>query len=217
MDGELHPSQERFRELLNELAEFQASKQAKYSNGDDPFANYRKSEAWGVPAWVACMVRVEDKVSRLQNLANGVDLGEEGAYDAFRDIAVGALNALILWEEETQYYDGDEELPEHGTNHDDAIAAQTDEEAPERDVNPIKLYSTPSPSRFNPKDAHEAHDEYKRLGRDPEQDGLYPEDDGSIPAPTEEEILVYEQEKERDRLMEQGVSPDEVDRIIHND
>lgn len=174
---DLHPSQERFRELLDELAEFQAGKQQKYSNGEDPFANYRKSEAWGVPAWVACMVRVEDKVSRLQNLANGVDLGEEGAYDAFRDIAVGALNALILWEE--LEYDSDEELPEpvvqalftpeymnqfgvrlrqllryagqHGTNHDDAIAAQTDD---------------------GDDDPHQAHDEYKRLGRDPEQDDI---------------------------------------------
>jgi hypothetical protein len=45
------------------------------------------------------MVRLTDKVRRLQTLAQTGELSNEGAIDSFMDIAVYALIARVLFEE----------------------------------------------------------------------------------------------------------------------
>ena len=61
-------------------------KQRDYGRGDDPFANVRASEEWGVPGWFGAMIRLNDKVRRLQALARNGTLHNEPAYDSFLDI-----------------------------------------------------------------------------------------------------------------------------------
>ena len=94
-----HPNSARFHELLAESGELHDRKQADYGRGDDPFANVRSSEDWGVPGWVGAMVRLNDKVKRLQNLVANGKLENESAEDSLRDIAVYALIALVLFEQ----------------------------------------------------------------------------------------------------------------------
>lgn len=89
----------RFHELLRELAELHDRKQQDYGRNEDPLANVRASEEWGIPAWVGAMVRLNDKVRRLQQYARRGSLANEGAEDSLRDIAVYALIALILMRE----------------------------------------------------------------------------------------------------------------------
>ena len=62
----------------------------------------RASEEWGMPGWVGAMVRATDKVRRLQSYARNGELVNEGVEDAFMDLAVYALIALVLWEEGEQ-------------------------------------------------------------------------------------------------------------------
>ena len=102
-----HPSSARFYELLKEAGDLHRRKQADYGRGDDPFANVRASTSWGVPAWVGAMIRLNDKVARLQTLAQGGKLRNEGALDSFMDIAVYALIAHVLYEQEP---DPDEDI-----------------------------------------------------------------------------------------------------------
>jgi hypothetical protein len=95
----MHPESQRFYEILDELKELHARKQADYGREDSPFANVRGSEDFGIPAWVGAMVRASDKVRRLQRLARDGRLDNETAIDSFRDLAVYAIIAEILYEE----------------------------------------------------------------------------------------------------------------------
>jgi hypothetical protein len=95
-----HPNSARFHEILRELADLHDRKQADYGRGDDPFANVRASGEWNVPAWVGAMIRLNDKVRRLQSLALKGSLKNEAAEDSMRDIAVYAIISLVLYEQE---------------------------------------------------------------------------------------------------------------------
>ena len=97
-----HPNSARFHQLLKEIGELHDRKQADYGRGDDPFANVRSSTEWGVPAWVGAMIRLNDKVRRLQTLATKGALANEAATDSLQDIAVYALIALVLYEQEVK-------------------------------------------------------------------------------------------------------------------
>jgi hypothetical protein len=95
-----HPNSARFHELLEHAGETHDRKQEDYGKGDDPFANVRASEDWGVPGWVGAMVRLTDKVKRLQSLRTKGYLANESAKDSFLDIAVYALIAYVLYEQD---------------------------------------------------------------------------------------------------------------------
>jgi hypothetical protein len=94
-----HTNSARFHELLAEAGETHDRKQADYGKGDDPFANVRSSEQWGVDGWVGAMVRLNDKVNRLQALRTKGHLVNEAAKDSFMDIAVYSLIAFVLYEQ----------------------------------------------------------------------------------------------------------------------
>ena len=94
-----HPNSARFHEILAELGALHDRKQADYGRDDDPFPNVRASEEWGVAPWVGAMVRLNDKVKRLQTFAIKGSLANEGVEDSLRDIAVYAVIALVLWEQ----------------------------------------------------------------------------------------------------------------------
>ncbi|CCF83465.1 hypothetical protein [Nitrolancea hollandica] len=100
---EPHPSSSKFYRHIVDAAILHAKKQADYGQANDPFANVRASSDWGMPAWVGVMMRATDKVKRLQAFAQRGVLTNESAKDSLADIAVYALIALVLMEEE----DGD--------------------------------------------------------------------------------------------------------------
>lgn len=99
---ERHPSSARFHEFLRGLGELHDIKQEDYGTDADPFANVRGTVGWGIPAWEGAMIRVDDKVRRLQAYARRGTLSNEGVLDSFRDIAVYAGIAYVLHEEGCQ-------------------------------------------------------------------------------------------------------------------
>lgn len=100
-----HPASQRFHELLHEIGELHDRKQADYGTPEDPFANVRSSSDWGMPSWVGAMVRATDKIRRLQTYARFGKLLCESVRDAFLDLAVYALIALVLFDEEMEGQD----------------------------------------------------------------------------------------------------------------
>ena|SRR3990167_2858090 len=94
-----NPKSQRFHDILQELGALHDRKQRDYGRDDDPFANVRASNEWGIEPWVGAMVRLTDKVRRLQALARRGQLANEAAEDSFRDIAVYAVIAAVLYEE----------------------------------------------------------------------------------------------------------------------
>lgn len=89
----------RFHALLKQMGALHDKKQEDYGTDHDPFANVRASQEWGVPPWVGALVRLNDKVHRLQQFARKGVLANESAEDSMMDIAVYALIALVLYRE----------------------------------------------------------------------------------------------------------------------
>lgn len=94
-----HPNSARFHELLKELGELHDRKQVDYGRGDDPFSNVRSSEEFGIPAWVGAMIRGNDKMSRIKSFISNESLKNESLEDSLRDLAVYAVIALVLFEQ----------------------------------------------------------------------------------------------------------------------
>ena len=93
------PGDPRLHALLTEIGVLHDQKQEDYGTEGDPFANVRASEQWGIPAWVGAMIRLNDKIQRLKTLAQRGHLANEDPHDSFKDIAVYALIADILYTE----------------------------------------------------------------------------------------------------------------------
>lgn len=89
----------RFYDLLNEIASLHSSKSHDYTPDGDPLANFHRSERFGVPAWKGALVRIGDKLGRLEQLASGKDPKNESLRDTLVDTAVYALLCVLLLED----------------------------------------------------------------------------------------------------------------------
>ena len=105
----------RFNDLLDEIRELHARKAADYGDDDDPFANIRASEQFGVPAWQGAIIRLNDKVHRLARFAKRGKLANESAKDSMMDIAVYALIAYLLYGEASE----EQDTQEYNTRYDE--------------------------------------------------------------------------------------------------
>lgn len=97
----------RFRALLDELWNLHCRKGADYGADADPLANVRAGTDWGVPNWVATMVRATDKLRRLQTFARRGTLQNEGARDSLVDLAAYCLLAVLLLDEDRATGEGE--------------------------------------------------------------------------------------------------------------
>lgn len=89
----------RFHALLQEIADLHDRKSHDYAQNADPLSNFRKAEAFGIPAWKGVLVRMSDKFSRIEELSNGKEAKNESLRDSLIDLAVYALIDVILLEE----------------------------------------------------------------------------------------------------------------------
>ncbi len=90
-----------FNALLDDIKELHNRKQADYGRDDDPFANIRASEEFGIPAWLGAVVRANDKMSRLKTFAAKGALKNESVEDSLMDGAIYHLIALLLYREQS--------------------------------------------------------------------------------------------------------------------
>jgi hypothetical protein len=98
MERRGHP---RFYELIEEICELHQKKNSDYARDDDPLSNFRASEAFGIPAWQAVLIRMSDKWSRIQELTKGKTPQNESLRDSLIDLAVYSLIDIVLLEETT--------------------------------------------------------------------------------------------------------------------
>lgn len=103
LEPEVHPTSQKYFDLLQTLRELHVSKSAGYGcpDGTDPLLNIRRgAEFVGIPAWQGAMVRLSDKVTRLAVFNKTGNLPHESVRDTLLDLASYSLLALLLWEEE---------------------------------------------------------------------------------------------------------------------
>ena len=89
-----------FLQVIEEIVAMHYKKQADYGRTGDPFANVRASADFGIPPWVGCMVRANDKMKRLQKAASGDVLVNESVEDSLLDLAVYSIIGLVLFRED---------------------------------------------------------------------------------------------------------------------
>lgn len=93
-----------YLQLLEDMADLHRRKSAGYSGADnpDPWANFRRSESIDVPAWKGALVRLLDKISRVESLVRNPDSDQvgEAIEDTLVDAAAYALIVVCLRREE---------------------------------------------------------------------------------------------------------------------
>jgi hypothetical protein len=89
----------RFGDVLAGWLVLHAKKNRDYSGGDRDYRNFRAMAAWGIPLWVGPLLRMSEKLARLQVVATGGTLANESAEDSLDDLGVLAGIARILWTE----------------------------------------------------------------------------------------------------------------------
>jgi hypothetical protein len=98
---QLHPASLRFLEAVEEVRAIHLSKSEDYGSAVDPLANIRNGARFvGIEPWRGCMVRLSDKVTRLETFNRTGKLRHETVEDTLIDLAAYALLALTLYREE---------------------------------------------------------------------------------------------------------------------
>lgn len=74
--------------ILNNMQKVYEAKDNDYSSTGLPMGNLRKCEDAGIEAWRGCLVRMGDKISRLENFINSQEyMVDEKAEDTILDLA----------------------------------------------------------------------------------------------------------------------------------
>lgn len=95
-----HPSSQAFYDLCDQLKQIHRTKSIGYGSPDDPLANIRNGAAFvGIEPWRAAMVRLSDKVTRLQTYCRTGTLTCESFEDNCVDLASYALLTLLMHRE----------------------------------------------------------------------------------------------------------------------
>jgi len=91
----------RFIKLLDELLEMHEKKNSDYATTEDPLSNFRCCEAFGVPAWKGCLVRMSDKWSRITQIVRSRKraVKDETIKDTLMDLACYSLICILLLED----------------------------------------------------------------------------------------------------------------------
>lgn len=87
-------------DYVAEMGATHDKKMQDYGRDTDPFSNVRASEDWSVDPWVGAMIRLTDKVRRLQAFAVKGVLANESALDSLGDIPVYSVIARVLYEQQ---------------------------------------------------------------------------------------------------------------------
>ena len=90
-----------FHKLLEEIAELHDSKNTDYATIQGPLANLKDCERLGQPAVLGTVVRVQDKMRRIENFFSNGHLRHEAVRDSFIDLAVYALLGVVILDEKT--------------------------------------------------------------------------------------------------------------------
>jgi len=96
----VHPSSQAFFDLCDELKEIHRTKSIGYGSPDDPLANIRNGAKFvGIEPCRAAMLRLSDKVTRLETYCRTGSLTFEGVEDTLVDLASYALLTLLTHRE----------------------------------------------------------------------------------------------------------------------
>ena len=97
-----------FEGILLEMSSLHKKKNQDYGSDEDPFANVRASQEFGIPAWLGSIIRANDKMTRLKTFAQKRTLANETVEDSLLDLANYAVIALVLYRQSEVAHGGAE-------------------------------------------------------------------------------------------------------------
>jgi len=100
MESNMH-GHPKFYELLNKMASIHSAKNHDYSGEEEPLKNFKASLRIGIEPWIACVCRMQDKFSRIENFTEKkmLEVKDETFQDTLVDLANYCLLCLILFED----------------------------------------------------------------------------------------------------------------------
>lgn len=93
MSDTIDPLDEHIR-IFKMALEVLERKRADYSGQTDPFANFRKSQYFGVSPWIGAGLRLSDKLSRFSEVARNGGRGKVN--EALLDTVIDGCNYFVL-------------------------------------------------------------------------------------------------------------------------
>ena len=86
-----------YYKAIFEAMNISAAKNHDYSGGEnsDPLRNFKKSEQAGIPAEIGLMVRMQDKISRIETFVEKGELQVKG--ESVRDALIDLANYCFLF------------------------------------------------------------------------------------------------------------------------
>jgi len=91
----------RFKKLLDDTWELHCKKNSDYGSATDTFANYNRAESFGVPGYMSALLRLGEKMNRIETFCQKGALENEGIEDTLKDAAAISLIALLLYRKHT--------------------------------------------------------------------------------------------------------------------
>ena len=92
----LRPETELYLDLCDELKAIHLKKSHDYGNGKDPLGNFEQAKDWGLTPYQGIMIRIGDKIARLQSFLIKGELKNESVDDTLTDLAAYALLAKVI-------------------------------------------------------------------------------------------------------------------------
>lgn len=96
-----------FHQLLEVMRDIHCRKNADYASKMDPLSNIKSATRIGLKPWVGCIVRLQDKWSRIEvlikkllNTGEGPEVKDESLIDTFMDNAIYSLMFIIIYLQE---------------------------------------------------------------------------------------------------------------------
>jgi len=71
-----------------------------YGNGRDPLGNFEQARDWGTTPFLGVMIRIGDKIARLQSFVIKGNLQNKSVHDTLIDLAAYALLAEVILQRE---------------------------------------------------------------------------------------------------------------------
>lgn len=93
---------ERFLGYVDKIVQTRMKKGKDYGDGEDSLSNLRECARIGISPVVGVHVRMEDKMARIRSFINKGELVNEPVRDSYLDIAVYAILAQILLDEQEE-------------------------------------------------------------------------------------------------------------------
>src|SRR6476659_8202886 len=99
LSPEVHPLYKRYNKFWLKVREIRDKKGKDYGTKEDPFANIRGAQEFGVAPWIGAANSANDCLTRIKQFARTGRLENESVEDSMLDLANYALICLTLWDE----------------------------------------------------------------------------------------------------------------------